>query len=241
MGVTLLRDQPAAARFAPVDAWVFDLDNTLYPRSTNLFAQVDQRIGDYVQRLLSLSPEEARALQRDYYRRHGTTLRGLMLEHGIAPHDFLEEVHDIDHSVVEADPALAEAIDRLPGKRYILTNGSRMHAEKVIGRLGLDGLFADIFDIVRAELLPKPHRDTYRRFFAETGIDPAKAAMFEDLARNLEAPKAFGMATVLVVPRGAEDCCAEAWEVEGADGVHIDYVTDDLGAFLTRILLALAG
>jgi putative hydrolase of the HAD superfamily len=232
----MLADQPDLSRFAAVRSWIFDLDNTLYPRHTNLFAQVDVRIRDYVQRLLDLPPEDAQVLQRDYYRRYGTTLRGLMVEHGITPDDFLEYVHDIDHSPVEADPRLASAIARLPGRRFIFTNGSRLHAEKVMARLGLGPDFEDIFDIVRAELLPKPHPDTYARFLAESGVAPEGAAMFEDLARNLEVPKALGMATVLIVPRGTEEVLAETWETEGSEGAHIDYLTDDLGTFLTRIV-----
>jgi putative hydrolase of the HAD superfamily len=235
-----LRDLPDLDRFAGVRSWIFDLDNTLYPRHSNLFAQVDVRIRDYVQRLLSLEPDAAQVLQRDYYRRYGTTLRGLIVEHGIAPDDFLEYVHDIDHSPVAPDPVLARAITRLPGKRYILTNGSRPHAEKVMARLGLGADFEDIFDIVRADLIPKPHPDTYARFLAESGVVPGEAAMFEDLARNLEVPKALGMATVLIVPRGTEPILAEAWETEGSEGAHIDYLTDDLGAFLTRIADGLA-
>ncbi|MCX5496349.1 pyrimidine 5'-nucleotidase [Kaistia dalseonensis] len=231
-----LDDEPDLSRFAPVRSWVFDLDNTLYPRHTNLFAQVDVRIRDYVQRLLSLEPDAAQALQRDYYRRYGTTLRGLILEHGISPDDFLEYVHDIDHSPVAPDPALAAAISALPGRRFIFTNGSLRHAEKVIERLGLGPDFDDIFDIVRADLVPKPHADTYARFLRENGIDPTSAAMFEDLARNLEVPKSLGMATVLIVPRGTEEVLAEAWETEGADGAHIDHLTDDLGGFLGQVL-----
>jgi putative hydrolase of the HAD superfamily len=231
-----LADQPDLSRFADVRSWIFDLDNTLYPRHTNLFAQVDVRIRDYVQRLLDLPSEDAQLLQRDYYRRYGTTLRGLMVEHGITPDDFLEYVHDIDHSPVEADPRLSSAIARLPGRRFIFTNGSRLHAEKVMARLGLGPDFEDIFDIVRADLIPKPHPDTYARFLAENAIDPASAAMFEDLARNLEVPKALGMATVLIVPNGTEEVLAETWETEGSDGAHIDHLTDDLGVFLEAVL-----
>ncbi len=230
-----LRDIPDLERFAHVRSWVFDLDNTLYPRHTNLFAQVDVRIRDFVQKLLELEPDAAQVLQRDYYRRYGTTLRGLIVEHGIAPDDFLEYVHDIDHSPVTPDPRLASAIARLPGRRFVFTNGSRLHAEKVMARLGLGPDFTDIFDIVRADLIPKPHPDTYARFLDENAIDPATAAMFEDLARNLEVPKALGMATVLIVPRGTEPILAEAWETEGSDGAHIDYLTDDLGSFLSRL------
>ena len=160
------------ARFAPIDAWVFDLDNTLYPRHTNLYVQVDQRIRTFVASLLDLVPEEAQRVQKDYYRRYGTTLRGLMVEHGIAPDAFLEYVHDIDHSPVEADPRLAAAIERLPGKRYHHDQRLAGHAEKVAERLGISGHFDDIFDIVRAELLPKPNRETYDRFLAATGVRP---------------------------------------------------------------------
>jgi putative hydrolase of the HAD superfamily len=227
------------ASFAAIEAWVFDLDNTLYPRHTNLFVQVDQRIREFVGRLLSIGPEEAQRVQKDYYRRYGTTLRGLMEEHGITPDDFLAYVHDIDHSPVEADPVLAAAIMRLPGRKFIFTNGSRAHAEKVAERLGVTDHFEDIFDIVRSELLPKPNRATYDRFVAETGIAPTKAAMFEDLARNLAVPSALGMKTVLVVPSAGVLEVVEDWEMEGRDASHIDYLTDDLGGFLGDVLAAI--
>jgi putative hydrolase of the HAD superfamily len=229
---------PAARRaaFAGARSWVFDLDNTLYPRHTNLYQQVDTRIRDYVQRLLKLPPEEAHRLQKDYYRRYGTTLRGLIVEHGITPDDFLEYVHDIDHSPVKPDPRLAAAIERLPGRKFILTNGSRAHAEKVAERLGVTGHFEDIFDIVRAELLPKPARETYDRFLALTRVDPKKTVIFEDLARNLVVPHALGMTTVLVVPSPTREVILEDWELEGQDAAHVDYLTDDLAGFLERIL-----
>ena len=226
--------------FAPVNAWVFDLDNTLYPRHINLFRQVDIRIRDYVQRLLNLEPEEAQRVQKDYYRRYGTTLRGLMEEHGAAADDFLEYVHDIDHSPVEPDPRLAAAIERLPGRKFILTNGSRAHAEKVAGRLGVTGHFDDIFDIVRSELMPKPNWETYDGFLTKTGVEPKTAAMFEDLARNLVAPRALGMTTVLVVPAGTREVFQEDWELEGHDAEHVDFLTDDVAGFLEDVLAAIA-
>ena len=223
-------------RFARVDEWVFDLDNTLYPAHTDLFAQVDEKIRDYVQRLLGSSPEDAQRLQKDYYRRYGTTLRGLMIEHGATPDAFLEYVHDIDHSVVEPDPALGAAIERLPGRKFIMTNGTRAHAEKVAARLGITRHFTDIFDIVAADLLPKPHRETYDKFLLGAGIEPARAAMFEDLSRNLAVPHALGMATVLVVPHGAREVLRESWEMEGREDGHVDWVTDDLAAFLDGLI-----
>lgn len=224
------------ATFASVDGWIFDLDNTLYPRHANLFLQVDERIHDFVGRLLKLGPSESREVQKDYYRRYGTTLRGLMEEHGIAPDEFLEFVHDIDHSPVLPDPRLASALQRLPGRKFIFTNGSRAHAEKVAARLGITDHFEDIFDIVRSKLLPKPNRETYDAFVAETGIDPLRAAMFEDLSRNLAVPAALGMRTVLVVPGGTREVFHEDWEAEGRDEPHVQFVTDDLGAFLDQVL-----
>ncbi len=225
-----------AAAFRRATSWVFDLDNTLYPRHTNLYAQVDTRIRDFVQRLLNLPPDEAHRLQKEYYKRYGTTLRGLIVEHGITPDDFLEYVHDIDHSDVKADPRLAAAIAALPGRKFIMTNGSRAHAEKVAERLGIPRHFDDIFDIVSAELLPKPNRETYDKFMRVTGADPKRAVMFEDLARNLTVPHALGMQTVLVVPSGIEEVILEDWEREGQDAAHVDFLTDDLAAFLERVM-----
>jgi putative hydrolase of the HAD superfamily len=234
MSENLLSTDPAFARFADIRSWVFDLDDTLYPSHSGLFGQVSQRILLYLQGFLAISPEAAALVRADYYRRHGTTLRGLIVEHGITPDAFLDFVHDIDHSVLTPDPALVAAIARLPGRRFIFTNGSRSHAERILSRIGFDAPFDDIFDIVRAGFVPKPHPDTYARFLSDNDIDPASAVMFEDLPRNLEVPKSLGMATVLVVPRGTGAVPVEAWEAAANTG-HIDHLTDDLGAFLDRI------
>jgi putative hydrolase of the HAD superfamily len=222
-------------RFADVVDWVFDLDNTLYPPSTDLFAQVNERIRRYVADHLGVSLDEARRVQRDYYQRYGTTLRGLMIERGLKPDGFLDYVHDIDHSVVAPDPALAAALARLPGRRFVMTNGTRRHAEKVMARVGIGDLFDDVFDIVDAGLLPKPQRPTYERFFARDHVDPARAAMFEDLARNLEVPHAEGMATVLVAAPADRPDRREAWEGEGVDAPWVDWVTHDLAGFLREV------
>jgi putative hydrolase of the HAD superfamily len=228
------------SRFGAIKAWVFDLDNTLYPRHTRLFEQVDRRIRDYVQRRLALGPEAAEHVRKDYYRRYGTTLRGLMEEHGIHPDEFLEHVHDIDHSCIEPNPQLTSAIARLPGRKFIMTNGSRRHAERIAERLGFTDHFEDIFDIVRAELLPKPNRRTYEDFVAATSLTPSEAAMFEDLPRNLVVPKALGMQTILVLPGGTQDVFHEEWELEGRDAGHVDHLTDDLAGFLEKLLAAIA-
>ncbi|MEM0907256.1 MAG: pyrimidine 5'-nucleotidase [Pseudomonadota bacterium] len=221
--------------FVGVDTWIFDLDNTLYPSHVNLFAQVDDRMGQYVADLLNLERAAAHKLQKDYYRRYGTTLRGLMVEHGLNPDGFLEFVHDIDHSHLAPDPRLGDAIAGLPGRKFIMTNGTTDHASKVTARLGIDSHFEDIFDIVAADLVPKPAEETYARFWNQHGINPAQAAMFEDLSRNLVVPAAHGMHTVLVVPEGTREVFREDWELEGQAAPHVHYVTDDLTGFLERL------
>ncbi|MCT8268977.1 pyrimidine 5'-nucleotidase [Afifella sp. JA880] len=225
--------------FAEVEAWIFDLDNTLYPRDSNLFAQIDERIRSYVGNLLNVDEAEAHRIQKEFYERHGTSLRGLMLEHDVDVDSFLEFVHDIDRSALAPAPELAAAIARLPGRKFIFTNGSRAHAEQTARQLGLSDHFEDIFDIVAADLLPKPREETYRRFIERFDITPARAAMFEDLSRNLVVPKDFGMRTVLVVPSGTREVFHAEWEMEGHDGAeHVDFVTDNLAAFVSEIVTA---
>jgi putative hydrolase of the HAD superfamily len=221
-----------ARAFSHVATWIFDLDNTLYPHHLNLWQQVDERIRDYIAKLLTITHDEAFRLQKDYYRRYGTSMRGLMTEHGMKPDDFLDFVHQIDHSPLEPTPALGLALEKLPGRKLILTNGTRKHADAVMRRLDIHGHFEDVFDIVAAELEPKPSRLAYERFLARHNVDPAHAAMFEDLARNLAVPHALGMTTVLVVPEGTREVLREDWELEGRDAAHVNYVTDDLSGFL---------
>jgi putative hydrolase of the HAD superfamily len=221
--------------FNEIETWVFDLDNTLYPHHVNLWHQVDERIRDYIVGFLKISREEAFRLQKDYYRRYGTTMRGLMEEHGLQPDEFLEIVHQVDHSPLMPNPALGSAIAELPGRKLILTNGTRAHADAVMRRLEIAEHFDDVFDIRAADLEPKPRPQVYERFLARHDVDPKRAAIFEDLARNLEVPHALGMITVLVVPKGAGVVLREDWELAGRDAPHVDHVTDDLADFLRKI------
>jgi putative hydrolase of the HAD superfamily len=221
--------------FAHIDTWVFDLDNTLYPHHVNLWQQVDARIRDFVADFLKVEKHEAFRIQKDYYKRYGTTMRGLMTEHGLNADSFLEYVHEIDHSPLEPNPAMGRAIAQLPGRKLILTNGSRAHVDKVLEPLTLGVDFDGVFDIIAAELEPKPARQTYQRFLDLHGVNAATSAMFEDLARNLAIPHELGMTTVLVVPDGTKEVVREDWEMEGRDASHVDYVTEDLTGFLAKI------
>ena len=225
----------AAREFTHVETWVFDLDNTLYPHHLNLWQQVDERIRSYIAEYLKVSRDEAFRVQKDYYKRYGTSMRGMMTEHGMNPDEYLAYVHHIDHSPLEPNPRLGAAIEQLPGRKLILTNGTRAHADAVMKRLDIHHHFEDVFDIIAAELEPKPSKRTYERFLKQHGVDPAKSAMFEDLARNLEAPHDLGMTTVLVVPPEGRDVVREGWELLGRDAAHVDHVTDDLAQFLRKV------
>jgi putative hydrolase of the HAD superfamily len=224
-----------ARTFTQVDTWVFDLDNTLYPHHVNLWRQVDARIRDFIARFLEVDPDEAFRIQKDYYRRYGTSMRGLMIEQGLEPDEFLRFVHAIDHSPLAPNPELGSAIARLEGRKLILTNGTRAHAQAVLDRLAIHPHFEDVFDIVAAGLEPKPLPQTYDRFCSLHGVDPTRAAIFEDLARNLSVPHALGMTTVLVVPGTSQEVLHETWELEGRDAPYVDHVTDDLAGFLRTL------
>ena len=227
---------PLPRSLSHVTDWVFDLDNTLYPRSCNLFAQIDIRITHYVMDVTQLEFEAARALQKSYYRDFGTTLNGLMQAHKIDPDHFLNTVHAIDYSPVAAHPELVEAIRALPGRKFILTNGDVGHARAVLQRLGGDELFEHVYDIRAMTYVPKPHRAAYDGFFKAHDIDPNRAVMFDDLEKNLLVPHEVGMSTVQVV--AGEDFAHEqvdAWELGRTTGAHVHHVTEDLAQFLREL------
>jgi len=220
-------------------AWVFDLDNTLYPAECDLFAEIDQRMTDFVARFLTLPREDARATQKQYYAEHGTTLNGLMSMHGMDPDDFLAHVHDIDLSPLPKTPDLAEAIQALPGRKYVYTNGSRGHADRVTEYMGIREVFDGRFAIEDSAFTPKPNQSSYDAFLKAFDIDPQQAVFFEDLTRNLAPAHAMGFATVLV--QSDKDWSHEPASARPA-GIgddlppHIDYVTRDLTQFLRAIL-----
>jgi len=184
-----------------VETWIFDLDNTLYHPSARLFDQINARMTGFIIRELGVSRAVADDLRRTYWLRHGTTLRGLIENHAIDPARFLDEVHAIDLSALKPDTGLAAAIRRLPGTRIVHTNGARVHAARVLAARGLAGVFDAVYAIEDKDLVPKPQADAYRRVIRLSGLDPARSAMIEDDARNLEVPKALGMATVWLCHR----------------------------------------
>lgn len=217
-----------------IATWIFDLDNTLYPASANLFLQIDERMGAYIARLLDCDAQEARRVQKDYFHAHGSTLRGLIDDHAVSPHDFLDYVHDIDMSVLSRDARVIEGIARLPGRKLIFTNGDAPYAGRVLDQLGLGDAFEAIHDIHATDYIPKPDRRAYEGLCQAYDIDPTTALFVEDQARNLKPAKAIGMTTVWVnngSERGAHEACESYIDIEIADvGEWLDELHKELGA-----------
>ena len=211
------------------DVWLFDLDNTLYPARCNLFAQIDVRIGRYISDWLKVDPEEARRVQKAYWRDHGTSMRGMMSLHGVDPRHYLDYVHDIDYSPVPPSPELEKALAALPGRKIIFTAGDVPHAEKVMERLGVAHHFEAIFDIVAGDYWPKPHQAIYDKLVVKHNVDPTRAAFADDIAVNLKPAHDMGMRTVWI--RTEES-------VKRAEGVNLDHIhhqTDDLATLARRL------
>ena len=211
-----------------IEDWIFDLDNTLYPATANLFPQIDKRMKAFIGQLLKLSPDDAFKLQKDYYWKYGTTLRGLMLNHDMAPDEFIEYVHDIDHSILSHNADLDAALAALPGRKFIYTNGSERHAINVMDRLGVARHFDGIFDIRASDYIPKPEPAPYATLIARHAITPARAIMFEDIHRNLKPAADLGMTTVWVksdehTPKPDEDLS------------HCGHITDNLVSWLREM------
>jgi len=210
-----------------IETWVFDLDNTLYPATCRLFTEIEQRMAAFIMEELRLDHAAAHALRRHFYTEHGTTLRGLMNEYGLEPARFLDYVHEIDLSSVQHDAALDAALARLPGRKLVFTNSTQRHAERVLARLALGHHFSAIHDIIACDYRPKPEPAVYADFVRRHAIDPRRAAMVEDMAKNLPPAAALGMTTIWVMggPHGEDD----------GHGDHIHHKVDALAPFLAAV------
>ena len=208
-----------------IETWVFDLDNTLYPHSCNLFAEVEARMASFISAEAGVDTEAAHGLRRHYYRTHGSTLRGLMTERGVDPRRFLDYVHEIDMTKVATAPALKAALAGLPGRKLVFTNADHRYANRVLDRLGIADQFEGLFDIHAADYLPKPDRATYTRFLAHFAVEPTGAIMVEDIAQNLLPAHELGMTTAWI-PGGPE------WTQAAPGAVHVHHVVTDLASWL---------
>jgi len=218
--------------FRHVKSWIFDLDNTLYCADSGIFAQIEARMTDYVMAFLKLPREEAYARQKALYRQYGTTLNGLMCEHDAAPEDYLQFVHDIDLTSLQPDAGLTQAIEKLPGRRFVFTNGCRDHAGRILERLGMTALFDEAWDIRTMGFQPKPQMKAYQSVVAASGVSCGEAAMFDDLPGNLVPARALGMTTIWLksdTPWGKHTALTDI-----APG-DIDHQTENLSLFLKSI------
>jgi putative hydrolase of the HAD superfamily len=216
-------------RFTHIRDWIFDLDNCLYPASTGLFSLIDERMGKYIERLLDCDSEEAKRVQKAHFHAHGTTLAGLMKEHDIDPRDFLEDVHDIPLDRIQADERLARLLPRLPGRRFVFTNGDAPYARRVLEAIGVHSHFDDLHDIHASGLRPKPDPHGYALLCERFGIDPAQALLADDMVKNLQPAKALGMTTVWV-DNGSEQAGSEY------DETVVDVRVSNLSDWLESIL-----
>jgi len=213
-----------------VNAWVFDMDDTLYPREQGLMRLVQARINAFVVEAVGLAPDEAAVMQRQFLDEHGTTLAGLMANYAVDAERFLREVHDVPLDSVEPNPRLAERLKALPGRCFVFTNGARDYAYRVLDRIGISECFAGVFAIEDGDLTPKPNPATFRRMLERFDIQSHRAAFFEDTPKNLEPAKALGMATILIGD-GHGKPQVPGWRD------HIDIVAPDLFDFLSDLNL----
>ena len=219
--------------FRHVQDWIFDLDNTLYRADNGIFAQIDGRMTAFVAQLLGMERDAARQIQKQLYRDHGTTLAGLIAMHKIDPEPYLDFVHDIDLSELQPDPALIAALTRLPGRRFVFTKGCRHHAMRILERLELADMFEQVWDIRTIGFVPKPAQAAYDAVVTAGSVTPARAAMFDDIARNLVLPHELGMTTVWL--DGQSDWSRQGPDFPVASKAHIDHETRDLCSFLNSI------
>jgi putative hydrolase of the HAD superfamily len=216
-------------RFAHIRDWIFDLDNCLYPASTGLFSLIDERMGAYIERLLGCGADEAKRVQKAHFHAHGTTLAGLMKEHRVDPHEFLADVHDIPLDRVKADERLGALLRRLPGRRFVFTNGDAPYARRVLEAIGVHRHFDDLHDIHASELRPKPDPHGYELLCERFGIDPRHALLADDMVKNLAPAKALGMTTIWV-DNGSEQAGRDY------DDTVVDVHVSDVGDWLESIL-----
>tara|TARA_B110000263_G_scaffold65720_1_gene56751 strand:+ start:14609 stop:15289 length:681 start_codon:yes stop_codon:yes gene_type:complete len=214
--------------------WLFDLDNTLYPASNGLMADVSLRMTEFVSNKLSIPKDAALTEQKELYRKFGTTLSGLMKKYKVDPYDFLDFVHQVDYSLVQPDPRLARLLENFPGRKLVYTNASANHAEQVLKRLQVADHFEGIYDIVAAEWQPKPIQKSYQTLIDKYNINPKSAVMIEDIAINLQPAALMGMTTVWI--NHLEEN-TPSWTMPSADSVYVHHKINNLNNWLNSLIL----
>lgn len=227
--ITRIDRVPESARaLREIETWVFDLDNTLYPPSASMFDEIDRRMCAYIAEFLDIAHAEAYRVQKRYFREHGTSLKGMMVNHDMDPGPYLDFVHEVSVDMVQPDPQLNQALEALPGRKVVFTNASDRHAERVLERLGVGHHMDGVFDIIAADYVPKPEPPVYDQLVTHFDFDPTRAVMVEDVARNLKPAADLGMTTVWVITD-------RAWASAEAEDIKPDHTVTDLSAWLAEI------
>ena len=213
-----------------INTWIFDLDNTLYSADSGIFQQVHRLMGEFISKNLNVDLTEAKKLQSKYYKQHGTTLRGMIDNHGTNPDHFLEEVHKLDYSIVGPNDLLNKELKKLEGRKIIYTNANKKHVIDVLERINLTNFFDEIFDIKMANYIPKPEIKPYEQIIDLFNINPKSSAMFDDIARNLVPAKKVGF-TPVWIDAGYENFSDDIKSSKN----YLDYETRDLSLFLKDV------
>tara|TARA_X000000368_G_scaffold286149_1_gene227257 strand:+ start:730 stop:1407 length:678 start_codon:yes stop_codon:yes gene_type:complete len=213
-----------------IDTWIFDLDNTLYSADSGIFQQVHQLMGKFIQEFLNIDLQKAKEIQKKYYKKHGTTLRGMMDNYGVDPDHFLEEVHKLDYSIVSSNDKLNEELKKLKGKKIIYTNANMKHTLNVLERIKLSNFFDEIFDIKMANYIPKPEMKPYEQIIKDFDLNPSTSAMFDDIAKNLVPAKKVGF-TSIWINAGYENFSDDI----KSSNKYLDFETNDLCIFLEKV------
>ncbi len=213
-----------------INTWIFDLDNTLYSADSGIFQQVHKLMGKFIAENLNMDLPDAKKLQTKYYKQHGTTLRGLMDNHGVDPDFFLNEVHKLNYSIVGPNEGLNTELKKLEGRKLIYTNANKQHVIDVLDRINLTNFFDEIFDIKLANYIPKPEIEPYKQIINLYDIDPSTSAMFDDIAKNLVPAKKVGFTSVWI-DAGYENFSDD---IE-ASKEYLDFQTRDLSLFLKDV------
>ena len=213
-----------------INTWIFDLDNTLYSADSGIFQQVHDLMGKFVSSHLDIDIEEAKIIQKNYYKQHGTTLRGMMDNHGVDPDHFLAEVHKLDYSIVGPNHKLNEELKKLQGRKIIYTNANMQHALDVLERIELSNFFDEIYDIKMANYIPKPELAPYEQMIGQFDIETKSSAMFDDIAKNLVPAKTVGFTSVWI-DAGYENFSDDI----KASKQYLDHETTNITEFLEDV------
>ncbi|WRX22045.1 Haloacid dehalogenase-like hydrolase - like 8 [Theobroma cacao] len=194
---------------SPFDCLLFDLDDTLYPSTTGLAQGLKKNIDEK----FGLSETKASSLRVELFKTYGSTLAGLRaLGYDIDADDYHGFVHGrLPYAMIKPDPQLRNLLRSITQRKIIFTNSDRVHAIKVLKRLGLEDCFDQIicFETLNPNLpkstrpdefpvVLKPSMDAMKIALDVSHVDPGRTLFFDDNVRNIAAGKALGLWTCLV-------------------------------------------